>query len=252
MLFENKVVFITGASSGIGRATALAFAKEGAKLLLADVNDEGAAETVKMVEELGGTVSYLKTNVGNPKEVKAAIDAAVSRYSGLDIAINNAGIGGSFERFQDASEEMFDQIMTVNVKGVWLCMKYEIEAMLQNADGGCIINTSSVAGLGGAPKLAIYSASKHAVIGLTKTAALELTRKNIRVNAVCPSYIDTPMVTDIEGDSAGIMDILISQHPSQRLGTAEEIAEAILWLASEKASFITGVALAADGGFTAL
>lgn len=251
MTFENKVALITGGGSGIGRAAALAFAREGAKLLLADINVEGAAETVKMIEEAGGTASSIKTDVTQASDVKAMVDAAVTRYGGLDIAVNNAGIADSLTRFQEVSEETYEQVMNVNVKGVWLCMKYEIETMLQNADGASIVNTASVAGLVGAPKLAVYSASKHAVIGLTKTAALELTRKNIRVNAVCPSYINTPMTSDFEGEQTGIMDKMLQYHPMRRLGSPEEVAEVIVWLSSASASFINGVALATDGGFTA-
>jgi NAD(P)-dependent dehydrogenase (short-subunit alcohol dehydrogenase family) len=251
MLFENKVVLITGGGSGIGRAAALSFAREAGKVLLGDINSDGAAETVKMIEAAGGIASYIKTDVSQAKDVQAMVDAAITRYGGLDVAVNNAGIADSLTRFQQVSEETYDLVMNVNVKGVWLCIKHEIDAMLKNADGGNIINTASVAGLVGAPKLAVYSASKHAVIGLTKSAALELTRKNIRVNAVCPSYINTPMTSDFEGESAGIMDTMLQYHPMKRLGSPEEVAEAILWLASDKASFVNGVALATDGGFTA-
>lgn len=251
MLFENKVVLITGASGGIGRAAALAFAREGAKLLLADINTDGAAETLHLVEETGAAASFLKTDVSRSGDVRALVNTAITRYGGLDIALNNAGVGEGWSRFQDVEETMFDRVMAVNVKGVWLCMKYEIEALLQNAEGGSIINTASIAGLIGSPKLAVYAASKHAVIGLTKTAALELARKNIRVNAVCPSYIDTPMVAGLEERNPGLVDLLVGQNPMRRLGKPEEVAEAIIWLASEKASFVNGVALTTDGGFTA-
>jgi NAD(P)-dependent dehydrogenase (short-subunit alcohol dehydrogenase family) len=251
MLFQGQVVLITGASSGIGRAAALAFAKEGARLMLADVNADGGAETVRLAKELGAEAAYITCDVSSNNEVKAMLDAVVQHFGHLDVAVNNAGVGGEFAPLHEQEEATFDFVMDVNVKGVWLCMKYEIPLLRQNENGGSIINMSSVAGLIGAPKTAPYCASKHAVIGLTKAAALEVANKRIRVNAVCPSYTDTPMVSALLEDQPRLTENVQQMSPMRRLGHPEEIAEAILWLASPKASFINGVALAADGGFTA-
>ncbi len=252
MLFENKVALVTGGSGGIGRATALALAKEGAQVLITDVNGEGGAETVRLIEAQGGTASYITGDVSNEDEVKTMIDAIVERYGKLDIAVNNAGVGGERKRLQDQTNESYEQVMNVNVKGVWLCMKHEIPEMLGNETGGVIINIASVAGLIAAPGLSLYSASKHAVIGLTKSAAIELASKGIRVNAVCPSYTDTAMVSALLEDQPRLTDNIRTASPMRRLGTPTEIAEAIVWLASDKASFVNGVTLATDGGLTAM
>lgn len=252
MLFENKTALVTGGSSGIGRAAALALAKEGAKVLITDINGQGGDDTVRLIEDEGGTASYITGDVSNEDEVKTMIDAIVDRYGRLDIAVNNAGVGGERRRIQEQTNESYEQVMNVNVKGVWLCMKYEIPMMFANETGGVIINLASVAGLIAAPGLALYSASKHAVIGLTKSAAIELASKNIRVNAVCPSYTDTAMVTTLLEDQPRLSDNIRTASPMRRLGTPAEIAEAIVWLASDKASFVNGITLAADGGLTAM
>lgn len=252
MLLENKVALITGGSSGIGRATAIAMAKEGAQILISDVNGEGGAETVRLIENNGGTASYITADVRRADEVKTTMDTVIHRYGKLDIAVNNAGISGELNVIHKQEEESFDSIMDINVKGLWLSMKYEIPLMLGNEDGGVIVNLASVAGLIGFPGGSIYSASKHAVIGLTKSAAIEFASKNIRVNAVCPSYINTPMVHAMIDDQPRLTDNVYAASPMRRLGTPEEIAEAILWLASDKASFVNGITLAADGGLTAM
>jgi NAD(P)-dependent dehydrogenase (short-subunit alcohol dehydrogenase family) len=252
MLFQGQVVLVTGASSGIGRAAAMAFAREGAKLMLADVNAEGGAETVQMVKEWGADVSYMTCDVSHEGEVKALLDAVVQHYGSLDVALNNAGVGGKMTPVQFQEEETFDLVMNVNVKGVWLCMKHEIPLLRQNEHGGAIVNVASVAGLLGLPNNSPYCASKHAVIGLTKAVALEVASKKVRVNAVCPSYINTPMVSAMLEDQPRLTDNVHQASPMRRLGTPEEVAEAIIWLASHRASFINGVALAADGGLTAL
>jgi NAD(P)-dependent dehydrogenase (short-subunit alcohol dehydrogenase family) len=252
MLFENKVVLITGASSGIGRAAAIAFAKEGAKLLLADVNAEGGGETVNMVQALGADASYITCDVSREGEVKTMLDATIQRYGRLDVALNNAGVGGELAPVQHQEEANFELVMDVNVKGVWLCMKYQVPLMRENEHGGAIVNIASVAGLIGFPNNAPYCASKHAVIGLTKAVALEVASKRVRVNAVCPSYINTPMVSAMLEDQPRLSENVQQASPMRRLGTPEEVAEAILWLASPKASFVNGVALAADGGLTAM
>lgn len=251
MLFAGKAVLVTGGSSGIGRAAAVAFAKEGANVLIADVNADGGSETVRLIEQDGGDASYITADVRNPDEVKTMMDAIVERYGQLDIAINNAGIGGELAAIQNQTLESFEQVMDINVKGVWLCMQHEIPLMQAN-NGGVIVNIASVAGLIGFPGGSIYSASKHAVIGLTKSAAIELASKGIRVNAVCPSYINTPMVSAMIDDQPRLADNVHVASPMRRLGTSEEIAEAIIWLASDNASFVNGIALAADGGLTAM
>jgi len=252
MELANKVALVTGGSSGIGRAAAIALANAGAKVLISDVNGEGGAETVRLIENTGGEASYITADVSHADEVNTMIAAVIDRYGKLDIAINNAGIGGELSPVQHQTEATFEQVMAVNVKGVWLCMKHEIPLMRQNPEGGAIVNLASVAGLIGFPNNAIYSASKHAVIGLTKSVALELASKNIRVNAVCPSYIDTSMVSMMLEDQPRLADKLHVASPMRRLGKPEEIAETILWLVSDKASFVNGVALAADGGLTAM
>lgn len=252
MLLENKVALITGGSSGIGRATAIAMAKEGAEVLISDVNGEGGAETVRLIENEGGTASYITADVSQSDEVKTMMDTVVHRYGKLDIAVNSAGIGGDLNAIHDQTEESFEQVMNINVKGLWLCMKHAIPLMLANENGGVIVNLASVAGLIGFPGGSIYSASKHAVIGLTKSAALEFASKGIRVNAVCPSFINTPMVSAMIEDQPRLADNVNVASPMRRLGTPEEIADAILWLSSDNASFVNGIALAADGGLTAM
>ncbi len=252
MSFDQKSVLITGASSGIGRATALAFANEGASLLLADVDIEGGAETVRMIEAEGGAVRFMETDVTQNNAVEAMVAAALSHFGRLDIAINNAGVGGAqLQSIPRYPEDAFDSLMAVNVKGVWLCMRHEIPAMRQH-NSGAIVNVASVAGLIGFPGNAAYAASKHAVIGLTRSAALETASKGIRVNAVCPSYVDTPMVSDLtEGDTQ--LEARITQaSPMRRLGTPDEIAQSILWLASPAASFVNGAYLSVDGGLSAM
>lgn len=251
MRFEEKVVLITGASSGIGRATALAFAAEGARLMLADVDDDGGAETVRLVQEQGGTADYMTCDVRRADDVKALHDAVMERSGRLDIAVNNAGVGGRWAKLQELSEDEFDFITGVNLKGVWLCMREQIPLM-QNAGQGVIVNMASVAGLIGAPRGSVYSASKHGVVGLTRSAAIEVTKRGVRVNAVCPSYTDTPMVSQITDVVPAMRDITQQVSPMKRLGKVEEVATAVLWLASPEATFVNGVVLPVDGGLTAM
>ena len=249
---EGKVVLITGGSSGIGKASALAFGGEGARVAIADVAVEGAEETVEMIKGGGGEAIFVRTDVSNGADVQNMVHKTVEVYGRLDCAFNNAGIGGKlFTKTADCSEENWDQVIGINLKGVWLCMKYEIGQMLKQG-GGVIVNTSSGAGLVGAKFAgAAYCASKHGILGLTKTAALEYARNGIRVNAVCPATIRTPMGDDLlKGDpnrEAQIADSL----PIGRWGTSEEVAEAVVWLCSEAASFVTGHALPVDGGYVA-
>ncbi|MDQ7026116.1 MAG: glucose 1-dehydrogenase [Anaerolineae bacterium] len=250
MQFQDKVVVITGGSSGIGRASALAFAAEGAKVLIADINDESGLETVNSIREAGGIADYISTDVSKASAVKAMVDKAVTQFGGLDIAVNNAGIGGGTLVFlQDSTEDHYDQVMAINTKGVWLCMKHEIEIMLEQGQG-VIVNTASAAGLVGMPGGAAYSASKHAVIGLTKSAAGEVAKKNIRVNAVCPGHTVTPMVTTLLDSRPDLENRLLAFNPMRRFGTPQEIAAGILFLASDSASYVTGMALEMDGGIT--
>jgi NAD(P)-dependent dehydrogenase (short-subunit alcohol dehydrogenase family) len=249
--FEGKVALVTGGGSGIGRATALAFAREGAQIVIGNRNVQRGEETVSLIRDAGGTASFKRTDVLVAAEVKALVDHAVTTYGRLDVAFNNAGIEGEVKpTLVDQTEANFDAVMGVNVKGVWLSMKYEIPKMLDQG-GGAIVNCSSVAGVIAFPGIGIYAASKHAVIGLTKTAALEYSAQGIRINAVNPAVIDTEMVDRLADGMNMKKDDLTTFHPIGRIGRVEEVAEAVLWLCSDKASFVTGHSLLVDGGFTA-
>ena len=248
--FEGKVALVTGGGSGIGRATALAFARDGARVVIGNRNVQRGEETVSMIRAAGGTASFQRTDVLVAADIEALVKHAVSEYGGLDLAFNNAGIEGEPRPLAEQTEANYDAVMDINVKGVWLSMKYEIPRMLDQG-GGAIVNCSSVAGVIGFPGIGIYSASKHAVIGLTKAAALEYSAQGIRVNAVNPAVIDTEMVDRLADGMNMKKDDLTTFHPIGRLGRVEEVAEAVLWLCSEKASFVTGHSLMVDGGFTA-
>jgi NAD(P)-dependent dehydrogenase (short-subunit alcohol dehydrogenase family) len=249
--FDEKVALVTGGGSGIGRATALAFAREGARVVIGNRNVQRGEETVSMIRDAGGTASFKRTDVLVAAEIKALVDHAVTTCGRLDVAFNNAGIEGEAQpTLVDQTEANFDAVMDVNVKGVWLSMKYEIPRMLKQG-GGAIVNCSSVAGVIGFPGIGIYVASKHAVVGLTKTAALEYSAQGIRVNAVNPAVIDTEMVDRLAVGMNMKKDDLTTFHPIGRIGRVEEVAEAVLWLCSGKASFVTGHSLIIDGGFTA-
>jgi Dehydrogenases with different specificities (related to short-chain alcohol dehydrogenases) len=249
--FEGKVALVTGGGSGIGRASALALAHEGAKVVIGNRNVQRGEETVAMIQKAGGTTSFKKTDVTVAKDIEALVEHAVKTYGGLDLAFNNAGVEGDIAPTVEQTEANYDAVMNVNVKGVWLSMKYEIPRMLERG-GGAIVNCSSVAGLIGFPNMSIYMASKHAVIGLTKVAALEYSAQGIRINAVNPAVIDTEMVDRIAaGFGMDKQDDLVPLHPIGRLGRVEEIAEAVVWLCSKKSSFVTGHSLIVDGGFTA-
>jgi NAD(P)-dependent dehydrogenase (short-subunit alcohol dehydrogenase family) len=249
--FNGKVALVTGGGSGIGRATALAFAREGAQVVIGNRNVKRGEETISMIRDAGGTASFQRTDVMGAADVEALVDHAVTTYGRLDMAFNNAGIEGEVKpTLVDQTEANFDAVMGINVKGVWLSMKYEIPRMLDQG-GGAIVNCSSVAGVIGFPGIGIYSASKHAVIGLTKAAALEFSAQGIRVNAVNPAVIDTEMVDRLADGMNVKKDDLTTFHPIGRLGRVEEVAEAVLWLCSDKASFVTGHSMMVDGGFTA-
>lgn len=248
--FSGKVVFITGASSGIGRATALAFAREGAAVAVADLDAEGGRETARMVESAGARALFVPCDVSSDRDVRAALDRTIETFGRLDCAFNNAGIEGQQGSTADCSEQNWDRVLAIDLKGVWLCMKHEIPLLLKQ-ERGAIVNCSSIAGLVGFPGIPAYVAAKHGIIGLTRAAALELAKSNIRVNAVCPGVIQTPMVDRFAHGEAQIQEQLIAGEPVGRLGRPEEVAEAVVWLCSDAASFVTGQPLAIDGGWVA-
>ncbi|MBK8028985.1 MAG: SDR family oxidoreductase [Chloroflexi bacterium] len=247
-LLAEKVILVTGGASGIGRETALALAREGARVVVSDVNAALGAETAELIQAAGGGAIFVPCDVSKAEQVRALISATDETYGHLDGAFNNAGVGGVMATTADQDETAWDQVININLKGVWLCMKYELPLLLRS--GGAIVNTASVAGLVGFPYASAYDASKHGVIGLTKTAALEYAAQNIRVNAICPGFTDTPMVRDMV-QVAPHMQRRVTGNPMRRLGTVQEIAETVVWLLSHKASFITGQAIAIDGGLTA-
>jgi NAD(P)-dependent dehydrogenase (short-subunit alcohol dehydrogenase family) len=246
--FESKVALVTGGNSGIGQAIALAFAREGAKVVVAARRASEGNETVAMIEELGGQAHFVQTDVSKAAQVKAMVAACISEYGGLDCAVNNAGIEGTpMIPTADYEEEVWDQVVDINLKGVWLCMKYEIPEMLERGQGA-IVNMSSVAGLIGGRVGVAYYASKHGVIGATKAAALEYATRGLRINAVCPAVIETPMVARATFNNEELAEIFRAAHPVGRFGQPEEVASATLWLCSDGASFVTGHSLPVDGG----
>jgi len=247
--FDGKVALVTGGGSGIGRTTALAFARRGAQVVIGDRDVQRGEETVSMIRDAGGTATFRGTDVLVAAEVEALVDHAIATYGRLDVAFNNAGSEGDVRPLVEQTEANYDAVMDVNVKGVWLSMKYEIPRMLEQ--GGAIVNCSSVAGVIGFPGIGIYVASKHAVIGLTKTAALEYSAKGIRINAVNPGLINTEMADRLAAGIGTSKEDLAPLHAIGRIGRAEEVADAVLWLCSANASFITGHSLIVDGGFTA-
>lgn len=247
---DGKVALVTGAGSGIGRASARALAREGAKVVVSDVVVEGGEETVRMIEESGGEATFVKADVSKASEVEALVNSAVEAYGKLDCAHNNAGIEGTMGSTVECGEENWDRTININLKGVWLGLKYEIPRMSEGG-GGAIVNTASVAGLVGFQNLPAYVASKHGVVGITRTAALEYAQQGIRVNAVCPGVIRTPMVERILGGDPEAAAQFTALEPVGRMGTPEEIAEAVGWMCSDAASFVTGHAMAVDGGLVA-
>jgi len=248
--FQDKVVIVTGGSAGIGRATALAFAAEGASVVIGDVLEKQGRDLQARIKTSGGRAIFVRADVAQEADCRALVDAAITEFGGLDAAVNNAGIEQSGRPIVESTPADFDRIMHINVLGVLMGMKHQIPALTRRG-GGAIVNISSIAGLIGFPGAPIYVASKHAVIGLTKTAALEHARNNIRVNAVCPGAIQTDMIDRFIGPDPATRAGLTAAHPLGRFGQPEEIAATILYLCSPASSFITGQYLAADGGYTA-
>ena len=247
---DGKAALVTGGSSGIGRATALCFAREGAKVVVADVDEKGGEKTVGMIHDDGGQSVFVRADMSRASEVEAMVKMAVETYGRLDYAYNNAGIAGVNELTHEYPEKDWDKVIRINLKAVWLCMKYEIPQMLKQGYGA-IVNTSSTAGLVGLVGGSAYNASKHGVAGLTKTAAIEYARSGIRVNAVCPGFINTPLVRP-DFDSGAMNEAEeTAKHPIGRIGEPEEVAEAVVWLCSDGASFVTGHTMLVDGGYVA-
>lgn len=247
--FENKVAIVTGAGSGIGRASALLFAKNGASVLVSDIVEAGGQETVELIKKEGGKAIFVKTDVSKPEDAEALVNKALETYGHLDISFNNAGIGGESNLTADYSIAGWQKVININLSGVFYGMKYQIPAMLKNG-GGSIVNTSSIGGQVGLANAPAYTAAKHGVVGLTQTAAVEYSGRGVRINAVGPGFIKTPMISNLENDK-NTSDMLISLHPIGRLGTAEEVAELVVWLASDHASFVTGAYYNVDGGYLA-
>lgn len=249
---QDKVIIVTGGSTGIGRAAALRCAADGARVVVADVNTVEAPQTVEMIRSAGGTAQFVRTDVTRAADVGALLATTVAAYGRLDGAFNNAGIEGDFTNILKMSEESFDRTIAVNLKGVWLCIKAQIGQFMAQGGGGAIVSTASVAGLVGTRGASAYCASKHGVVGLTKAVALEYARKKIRVNAVCPGIIRTPMLDRLMAESSLAEQALVAQEPLDRLGEPREIGDAVAWLLSDEASFVTGIAMPVDGGYIAL
>ncbi|HEX8040303.1 MAG TPA: SDR family oxidoreductase [Chryseosolibacter sp.] len=247
-IFKDKVAIVTGAAFGIGRSTAIAFARRGAKVVIADWIEDDT--TVRQIRDEGGTAMFVKCDVSKNADVAHLVNEAVRKFGRLDFAANNAGIEGLTASTHECTEENWDKTININLKGVWLCLKHEIPVMLK-AGKGSIVNVASVAGLIGFPGLPAYVVSKHGIVGLTKTAALENAKVGIRINAVCPGVIKTEMIDRVTGKDKTVEKQYTDMEPVGRMGQPEEVAEAIVWLCSDQASFITGHALAVDGGWIA-
>jgi NAD(P)-dependent dehydrogenase (short-subunit alcohol dehydrogenase family) len=247
-ILDNKVALVTGAGSGIGLAIAELYAKEGAKVIVSDINEEHGKEAVEKIKSQGGEASFVKADTSNAEEVEALVKSTVEIYGKLDIACNNAGIGGEQELTGDYSLDSWRKVLSVNLDGVFYGCKYQLEQMDKDG-GGVIVNIASIHGMVAAPLSSAYTSAKHAVVGLTKNIGAEYGQKNIRCNAVGPAYIETPLLESASGD---MKEALIAKHPMGRLGKPEEVAELVLFLSSEKSSFMTGGYYLVDGGYTAI
>jgi NAD(P)-dependent dehydrogenase (short-subunit alcohol dehydrogenase family) len=247
--FDGKVAIVTGAASGIGRKTAQFFARDGAKVVVSDINVNGGEETVQWIEAAGGEATFVRTDVSNPQDCEAMVRKTVEVYGRLDYACNNAGISGEENPIADYSIEGWQKLMGINLFGVFYCMKYEIPEMLKQG-GGAIVNMASILGRVGFATAPAYVSAKHGVVGLTETAALDYGQHGIRVNAVGPGFIHTPMISELE-ENKDTYQMLKAMHPIGRLGKPEEVAELVIWLCSEKASFVTGAYYPVDGGYLA-
>jgi len=248
-ILENKVAIVTGAGSGIGKAIALLYASEGSKVVVSDIDEKGGNETVSLIKSKGGEAVFLKADTSKPGDHKSLVEQTVKKYGGLHIACNNAGVGGDLAPIGEYPIDSWDKIISINLSGVFYALHYQIPAMLNSGGGGSIVNMASILGMVGTKNLSGYVAAKHGVVGLTKTAALEYADKKIRINAVGPGYITTPLLSDTLDDDA--IQSLAGLHPLGRLGTVEEVAELVLWLSSSKSSFVTGSYYTIDGGYTA-
>ncbi len=247
-IVEGKVALITGAAGGIGRAAAQIYAREGAKVVVSDLQEAAGLETVELIKQVGGDATFFKCDVSKAAEVENLVEQTVKTYGRLDCAYNNAGIEGEWTRIHECTEENFDFNYNVNLKGVFLCIKYQVTQFLKQQSPGAIVSTASIAGLVGTRNAGAYVAAKHGVVGLTKTAALEYATKNIRVNAVCPGVIRTPMLERMFENKPQMEKMMLGFEPIGRFGAPAEIGEAAVWLSSDQASFVTGHAMAVDGG----
>ncbi|MEM1156473.1 MAG: glucose 1-dehydrogenase [Pseudomonadota bacterium] len=249
-MLQDKVAVVTGAGAGIGEAAALAMAREGATLVLADVNPDTGEQTLVKIREQGGEATFIPTDVSQPEQVARLIETAVSVYGGLDCAFNNAGIDGALAPLDEVDIDEFDATLAVNLRGVFLCMKYQIPVMEQTG-GGSIVNMSSVMGMVGSPKIGAYCAAKFGVLGLTKSAALDCALRGVRINAVCPGAVETQMVSQIMDTTPDVLADVIAAVPMKRMASPLEVAETVIWLCSDRASFVTGAALPIDGAYVA-
>jgi NAD(P)-dependent dehydrogenase (short-subunit alcohol dehydrogenase family) len=248
-MFSEKVAMVTGAASGIGRVVAEMYAREGAKVVVSDIDEQGGLETLRMIEAAGGQAIFVNTDVSRPEACESLVQVILDTYGRLDLACNNAGIGGEVNPTADYSIESWQKVITINLSSVFYCMKYEIPAMLENG-GGSIVNMASILGRVGFQGSSAYVAAKHGVVGLTMNAALEYSASGIRVNVVGPGFIRTPMISALE-EQKDIYNMLVSLHPLGRLGEPEEVGELVMWLSSNKASFVTGAYYPVDGGYLA-